>query len=120
MFGGAFWNFGGQQQRSNERPRGPDVHVDLDVSLEQLYNGHSFEVCIVRHFLKFPHPFSQILRTKPVAETAPGKRQCNCRVEMKTTQVGHGSFQMQQVQVCDECENKRCGLIEEICDLKTS
>lgn len=92
MFGGAFFNFGGQQQgRSNERPRGPDVIIDLDATLEQLYNGHSFDV----------------LRAKSVGEVAPGKRQCNCRVEMKTTQVGHGSFQMHQVQVCDECENKK-------------
>eukprot|EP00042_Codosiga_hollandica_P023220 m.90353 g.90353 ORF g.90353 m.90353 type:complete len:302 (+) comp51097_c0_seq1:294-1199(+) len=49
----------------------------------------------------------QVLRSKPVAETIAGKRQCNCRVEMKTVQVGPGSFQMHQQQVCDECENKR-------------
>ena len=44
MFGGFGWAFGGQQQRNNERPRGQDVHVDIDATLEQLYNGHSFEV----------------------------------------------------------------------------
>ena len=53
MFGGAFFNFGGQQQRSNERPRGPDVTIDLEASLEMLYNGHSFEVLRSMHFILY-------------------------------------------------------------------
>lgn len=47
------------------------------------------------------HP--QVLRFKPVAETVPGTRQCNCRQEMRTTQLGPGRFQMSPVDVCDEC-----------------
>ena len=44
-----------------------------------------------------------MLRFKPVAETVPGTRQCNCRQEMRTTQLGPGRFQMSPVDVCDEC-----------------
>lgn len=45
----------------------------------------------------------QVLRFKPVAETVPGTRQCNCRQEMRTTQLGPGRFQMSPVDICDEC-----------------
>ena len=45
----------------------------------------------------------QVLRFKPVAQTIPGTRKCNCRQEMKTTQLGPGRFQMSQVEVCDDC-----------------
>ena len=44
-----------------------------------------------------------MLRFKPVAETVPGTRQCNCRQEMRTTQLGPGRFQMSPVDICDEC-----------------
>lgn len=43
------------------------------------------------------------MRYKPEAETIPGTRQCNCRQEMKTTQLGPGRFQMAPEEVCDEC-----------------
>ncbi|MEQ2191135.1 DnaJ subfamily B member 11 [Xenoophorus captivus] len=46
-----------------------------------------------------------VVRNKPVAKEAPGKRKCNCRQEMKTTQLGPGRFQMTQEMVCDECPN---------------
>ena len=36
---------------------------------------------------------------------AKGTRKCNCRMEMKTKQFGHGQFMMTQEQVCDECPN---------------
>lgn len=47
----------------------------------------------------------QVIRNKPVARQAPGKRKCNCRQEMRTTQLGPGRFQMTQEVVCDECPN---------------
>lgn len=43
------------------------------------------------------------MRYKPESETIPGTRRCNCRQEMKTTQLGPGRFQMAQEEVCDEC-----------------
>lgn len=43
------------------------------------------------------------MRAKPVAKTVPGTRKCNCRMEMKTTQLGPGRFQMMQEEVCDDC-----------------
>ncbi|XP_022370629.1 dnaJ homolog subfamily B member 11-like [Enhydra lutris kenyoni] len=49
--------------------------------------------------------FVEVVRNKPVARQAPGKRKCNCRQEMWTTQLGHGRFQMTQEVVCDECPN---------------
>lgn len=48
---------------------------------------------------------AQVVRNKPVAKEAPGKRKCNCRQEMRTTQLGPGRFQMTQEVVCDECPN---------------
>lgn len=48
---------------------------------------------------------AQVVRNKPVAKEAPGKRKCNCRQEMRTTQLGPGRFQMTQEMVCDECPN---------------
>eukprot|EP00055_Hartaetosiga_balthica_P008199 m.29631 g.29631 ORF g.29631 m.29631 type:complete len:367 (-) comp6172_c0_seq1:174-1274(-) len=87
--GGSFFNFGGGNRRGNERPRGADVHIDLDVSLGDLYTGQFFEV----------------LHTKPVAKKAPGTRQCNCRTEMRTQQIRPGQFQMINQRVCDECPN---------------
>ena len=34
-----------------------------------------------------------------------GKRQCNCRTEMKQKRMGHGQFSIYQERVCDECPN---------------
>lgn len=36
---------------------------------------------------------------------AHGTRQCNCRQEMVTRNLGPGRFQMMQQNVCDECPN---------------
>lgn len=36
---------------------------------------------------------------------AHGTRQCNCRQEMVTRNLGPGRFQMMQQTVCDECPN---------------
>lgn len=63
--------------------------MDLDVTLEQLYGGDIIEM----------------ERAKSVAKEAKGTRECNCRNEMKTVQVGAGQFQMQQHRVCEQCPN---------------
>lgn len=42
MFGGGFFNMGGQAQR--QAARGDDIRLDLDVTLEDLYNGAFIEV----------------------------------------------------------------------------
>lgn len=45
-FGGFGFGFGGRQDQSNEVPRGGDVVMDLEVTLEELYNGDFVEVRI--------------------------------------------------------------------------
>jgi len=90
VFGDFFGGFGGQQGGNDgERdiPKGGDVVVDLDVTLEEMYNGQ----------------FIEVIRYKPVAKQASGTRKCNCRQEMQTVQLGPGRFQMTQQQVCDDC-----------------
>ncbi|XP_048454958.1 dnaJ homolog subfamily B member 11 [Rhincodon typus] len=83
MFGG------GPRHQDRNIPRGSDIVVDLEVTLEEVYSGN----------------FVEVVRNKPVAKQAPGKRKCNCRQEMRTTQLGPGRFQMTQEMVCDECPN---------------
>lgn len=89
--GGFHFNFGGggQQGGKPETPRGADVVIDLEATLEEMYEGE----------------FVEVTRSKPVPKKAPGTRQCNCRTEMRTQQMGPGQFQMFQEQVCDKCPN---------------
>lgn len=92
MSGDPFSNFFGGFNFKEQTPdiaRGGDVIMDLEVSLEELYSGN----------------FVEVIRYKPVAKPAKGKRKCNCRTEMITTQLGPGRFQMTQQHVCDECPN---------------
>ncbi|KAK6166446.1 hypothetical protein SNE40_023135 [Patella caerulea] len=89
FFGDFGFGFGGMREQEQEIPRGGDVLMDLDVTLEELYSGN----------------FVEVVRYKPVAKPARGTRKCNCRMEMVTTQLGPGRFQMSQQQVCDECPN---------------
>ncbi|EDQ86393.1 uncharacterized protein MONBRDRAFT_33863 [Monosiga brevicollis MX1] len=91
MFGGSFFNmhFGGNGRGEKQVPRGSDVHIDLDVTLSDLYKG----------------AFIEVLHTKGVFREAPGTRKCNCRTEMRTQQVGPGQFSMANVKVCDDCPN---------------
>ncbi|KAH8854411.1 DnaJ subfamily B member 11 [Schistosoma japonicum] len=72
-----------------EAPRGGDIVMDLWVTLEELYVGKSIEVTR-RKLMKMP---------------APGTRKCNCRMELRTTVLGPGRFQMHQEQVCSDCPN---------------
>lgn len=90
FFGDFGFMFGGnRQQQDRNIPRGNDIILDLEVTLEEVYSGN----------------FVEVVRNKPVAKEAPGKRKCNCRQEMRTTQLGPGRFQMTQEMVCDECPN---------------
>ncbi|RTG88650.1 DnaJ subfamily B member 11 [Schistosoma bovis] len=66
-----------------EAPRGGDIVMDLWVTLEELYVGNSVEVT----------------RRKLVKMPARGTRKCNCRMELHTTVLGPGRFQMHQEQV---------------------
>jgi len=89
-FFGDFFGFGGQQgQQHQETPKGDSITIPLEVTLEDIYSGN----------------FIEIVRHKPVAKTASGTRECNCRNEMKTTQIGPGRIQMTQQRVCDQCPN---------------
>nr|XP_057939060.1 dnaJ homolog subfamily B member 11 [Doryrhamphus excisus] len=90
FFGDFGFMFGGnRQQQDRNIPRGNDIILDLEVTLEEVYSGN----------------FVEVVRNKPIAKEAPGKRKCNCRQEMRTTQLGPGRFQMTQEMVCDECPN---------------
>nr|QEG03108.1 DnaJ protein ERDJ3B isoform X1 [Cymbidium ensifolium] len=82
--------FGGSTREEEERiPRGDDVIVELDVSLEDLYMGGSLKVW----------------REKNVLKSAPGKRRCNCRNEQRHIQIAPGMYQQITEQVCEECPN---------------
>ncbi|CAI5497048.1 unnamed protein product [Closterium sp. Naga37s-1] len=90
QFFGGFGGFGGQQQEEEEQtPKGDTVTVDLEASLEDLYNGRSF----------------QVWRDKNVVRSAPGKRKCNCKARMVTRQIAPGMFQQFTQQECQECPN---------------
>jgi len=104
-FFGDFFSFGGDGGGRNEnrdRPKGGDVVMDLFVTLEEVFNGN----------------FVEIVRNKPVPKTASGTRKCNCRMEMKTSQIGPGRFQMSQEQVCDECPNIKYSNEEKVLEVE--
>lgn len=87
---------------------GPSCFVFLCVACEiQGTKVALFELeCSTQYnFSEILYVFFQVTRNKPVARQAPGKRKCNCRQEMRTTQLGPGRFQMTQEVVCDECPN---------------
>ena len=73
-FFGDFFSFGGGHEERNQRPRGGDVVMDLFVNLEEVYTGN----------------FIEIIRYKPIAKPDKGTRKCNCRMEMRTIQMGPG------------------------------
>ncbi|XP_033104849.1 dnaJ homolog subfamily B member 11-like [Anneissia japonica] len=103
FFGDFGFPFGGQHHSHNDDiPRGDDVHMDLEVSLEELYSGN----------------FVEIIRYRPVPHTSPGTRRCNCRQEMRTMQLSPGRFQMSQHEVCDECPNVKLVNEEKILELE--
>lgn len=101
--GGFRFHFGGGGDGGpREIPRGGTIHMDMEVSLEDLYVGQ----------------FIEFARYKPVTKPASGTRQCNCRTEMKTTQIGPGRFTMSPQQVCEECPNVKFVLEEKILEME--
>eukprot|EP00118_Oscarella_pearsei_P028797 m.2958 g.2958 ORF g.2958 m.2958 type:complete len:380 (+) comp8989_c0_seq1:1456-2595(+) len=101
-FGGFHFGFGGDDSGHQETPRGADVTVDLEATLEELYTGE----------------FVEVARYKPVAKPAPGTRQCNCRTEMRTVQLSPGRFQMSPQQICEECPNVKFETEEKILEVE--
>jgi DnaJ family protein B protein 11 len=87
-FGGGF-PFGGGAQEEEVIVKGENVHVGLDVALEDLYGGKEVRV----------------VRDKHVLKPAPGTRQCNCKQKLVTRQIGPGMFQQATVQECETCDN---------------
>ena len=47
FFGGFGFHFEGQHSNQREVPRGSDIQMDLEVTLEELYNGNFIEVISV-------------------------------------------------------------------------
>lgn len=88
-FGFFGWGDGHGQQGQRETPKGDSITVPLEVTLEDIYSGN----------------FIEIVRYKPVGKQSSGTRECNCRNEMRTTQIGPGRIQMVQQRVCDQCPN---------------
>ena len=78
FFGNFGFHFGGDGGGPREIPRGGTLTMDFGVSLEDLYVGN----------------FIELARFKAVPKPAQGTRQCNCRTEMKTIQMGPGRFQV--------------------------
>lgn len=88
FFGGAFnFGFGGSQEE--ETPRGDNVHVELEVSLKDIYTGRTFTV----------------KRDKNVIKPASGKRECNCKQKVYTKPLGPGMFQQITRKECEQCDN---------------
>ena len=104
FFGNFGFHFGGGDSGHKEIPRGGTITMDFDVALEDLYIGRFIEVGKLfitegwvrekENMLNFICCLLQLARFKPVPEEAPGKRQCNCRTEMKTIPLGPGRFQV--------------------------
>ncbi|CAF0819117.1 unnamed protein product [Didymodactylos carnosus] len=103
-FFGDFFHFGGGGGGGGESnvPRGGDVNLEIFVTLEEVYSGN----------------FIEVVRAKPVAKTTSGSRRCNCRMEMRTTQLGPGRFQMMQEQVCDDCPNIKFVTEEKVLEIE--
>ena len=84
MFGGAFNFFGGQQQGGQrETPRGNTVVIDLEASLEQLYDGHSFEVRPVFDFSSHNFTLLYFRSSEPSQNTKPALERVNATAALK-------------------------------------
>lgn len=84
FFGGGF-GFGGAEEEST--PRGDDVHVDVEVTLEHIFSGATIP----------------LQRRRVVLVEGSGTRRCRCRQKMVTQQVGPGMYQQYSTEVCDQC-----------------
>jgi len=96
FFGGG--GFGGGQEEEERVPKGHDVHVDLFVSLKNLYLGKEIKVT----------------RDKAVVKPASGTRKCKCKQKLVTRQLGPGMFQQYHTQVCEDCPNVKLEREQEI------
>nr|XP_039268930.1 LOW QUALITY PROTEIN: dnaJ homolog subfamily B member 11-like [Styela clava] len=103
FFGDFFsFNFGGGHGGEKETPKGDTIILPLHVTLEEVYMGE----------------FVEIVRYRPIAKQTSGTRECNCRNEMKTIQMGPGRFQMMQQRVCDECPNVKLVNEEKVLEME--
>jgi len=87
QFPGGFNPFG---QAEEQIVRGDDIVVPLLLTLEELFSGTKITLNTV----------------EKSARDAPGDRDCNCRMEMRTVQRGM-QLEMHQHEVCDKCPNVR-------------
>ena len=63
FFGGFGFHFEGQNSQQREVPRGSDIQMDLEVTLEELYNGNFIEVSLHYNFqLYFSQFFFALLK----------------------------------------------------------
>ncbi|RRT57146.1 hypothetical protein B296_00046427 [Ensete ventricosum] len=95
----SFFGNGQNDEEEEVTPKGDDVVVELDATLEDLYMGGTLKVW----------------REKNVIKPAPGKRRCNCRNEVYHRQIAPGMFQQMTemvilttyflFQVCEQCPN---------------
>ncbi|THU71233.1 hypothetical protein C4D60_Mb08t33400 [Musa balbisiana] len=85
----SFFGNGQNDEEEEVTPKGDDVIVELDATLEDLYMGGTLKVW----------------REKNVIKPAPGKRRCNCRNEVYHRQIAPGMFQQMTEMVCEQCPN---------------
>ncbi|XP_009414445.2 dnaJ protein ERDJ3B [Musa acuminata AAA Group] len=85
----SFFGNGQNDEEEEVTPKGDDVVVELDATLEDLYMGGTLKVW----------------REKNVIKPAPGKRRCNCRNEVYHRQIAPGMFQQMTEMVCEQCPN---------------
>ena len=109
LFSNFGFNFGGGGRRGNQEQRTPSVNMPLELTLEQLYKGATFEVEYVRQVLCFK--WEMCMKNNQEC-TGPG-------VRVKRQQIAPGFVQQVQQQDdrcvargkmwlnnCSECPNK--------------
>eukprot|EP00539_Tryblionella_compressa_P007563 CAMPEP_0178755048 /NCGR_PEP_ID=MMETSP0744-20121128/12498_1 /TAXON_ID=913974 /ORGANISM="Nitzschia punctata, Strain CCMP561" /LENGTH=365 /DNA_ID=CAMNT_0020409027 /DNA_START=31 /DNA_END=1128 /DNA_ORIENTATION=+ len=85
-----FFNFGGRSQRGNQEQRTPNVDVPLELTLEQMYSGATFEVTYIRQVLCLK--WEMCMKNNPECQ-GPG-------IRVKRQQIAPGF--VQQVQQHDD------------------
>ncbi|KAI8647632.1 hypothetical protein BD408DRAFT_408245 [Parasitella parasitica] len=93
---------GGRQSHGHQEKRGPDIHIPLQVTLEDLYNGAEIQLDVSKQVL-CDHCHGNGARKPEDIHTCD---QCDGRgMIIKRAQVGPGMFQQFQ-QACHKCEGK--------------
>lgn len=96
------FGFGNGGQRQQQERKGPNILIDLDVSLEDLYNGREFEAQINKQVI-CPMCQGTGAENPDDVTTCPS---CNGKgVRIEKHQLGPGFFQQVQVQ-CEKCGGK--------------